>query len=103
MLYHISSERPENQIPEEVRKIIQNAKQQSEFWLNKISHKIASSSVSIDLKTEVVVGLISVVGAIVKYVERKNINLIVMGTRGRSGFKRLSQVSHAAPLFPNFV
>jgi hypothetical protein len=25
----------------------------------------------------------------VEYVERKNIDLIVMGTRGRSGFKRL--------------
>jgi nucleotide-binding universal stress UspA family protein len=97
-LYHISSEMPEDQIPEEVRKIMQNAKQQSQPWFNKISDKIASSAAAvkenskiptIHLKTEVTISPISVVGTIVEYVERKNIDLIVMGTRGRSGFKRL--------------
>lgn len=82
---------PEDQIPEEVRKIMQNAKQQSQPWFNKISEKIASSVAvtTIHLKTEAVLSPISVVGTIVEYVERKNIDLIVMGTRGRSGFKRL--------------
>jgi nucleotide-binding universal stress UspA family protein len=90
-LYNISSEMPEDQIPEEVRKIMQNAKQQSQPWFNKISEKIASSVAvtTIHLKTEVVLSPISVVGTIVEYVERKNIDLIVMGTRGRSGFKKL--------------
>jgi nucleotide-binding universal stress UspA family protein len=96
-LYNISSEMPEDQIPEEVRKIMQNAKQQSQPWFNKISEKIASSVAvkgntritTIYLKTEVVLSPISVVGTIVEYVERKNIDLIVMGTRGRSGFKKL--------------
>ncbi len=45
-LYHLSSEMPEDQIPEEVRKIMQNAKQHSQPWFNKISEKIASSSAS---------------------------------------------------------
>jgi len=98
-LYHISSEMPEDQIPKEVRKIMQNAKQESQPWFNKISEKIASSTAAavkenskiptIHLKTEVTISPISVVGTIVEYVERKNIDLIVMGTRGRSGFKRL--------------
>jgi nucleotide-binding universal stress UspA family protein len=42
-LYNISSEMPEDQIPEEVRKIVQSAKQQSQPWFNKIGEKIASS------------------------------------------------------------
>jgi nucleotide-binding universal stress UspA family protein len=96
-LYHISSEMPDDQIPEEVRKIMQNAKQQSQPWFNKISEKIASSAIvkensripTIHLKTEVTISPISVVGTIVEYVERKNIDLIIMGTRGRSGLKRL--------------
>ena len=96
-LYNISSEMPEDQIPEEVRKIMQNAKQQSQPWFNKISEKIASSAIvkensripTIHLKTEVTISPISVVGTIVEYVERKNIDLIIMGTRGRSGFKRV--------------
>jgi nucleotide-binding universal stress UspA family protein len=31
----------------------------------------------------------SIVGAIVEYAEREKIDLIVIGTRGRSGFKKL--------------
>jgi nucleotide-binding universal stress UspA family protein len=88
---------PEDQIPDEVRKFIQNAKQQSQPWFNKIREKIAlcaavkenTKITTIHLKTEVIVSPISVVGSIVEYSERKNIDLIVMGTRGRSGFKRL--------------
>jgi len=44
-----------------------------------------SSIPTIHLKTEVTISPISVIGTIVEYVERKNIDLIVMGTRGRSG------------------
>jgi nucleotide-binding universal stress UspA family protein len=32
---------------------------------------------------------LSVTGSVVQYAERENIDLIVVGTRGRSGFKRL--------------
>ncbi len=96
-LYHLSSEMPEDQIPEEVRKIMQSAKQESQPWFNKIDEKIASSVAvkentgvtTIRLKSEVILSPISVVGTIVEYAESKNNDLIVMGTRGRSGFKRL--------------
>jgi len=37
----------------------------------------------------VVVSPISITGSIVQYAERENIDLIVVGTRRRSGFKRL--------------
>src|SRR5215831_17576308 len=43
----------------------------------------------IQLKTQVVVSPISVTGSIVHLAERENIDLIIVGTRGRSGFKRL--------------
>jgi nucleotide-binding universal stress UspA family protein len=96
-LYHISSKMPEDQIPDEVKKYIQSAKQQSQPWFNKISEIIAASEAvkentkgtTIHLETEVVVSPISVVGTIVEYAERNYIDLIVMGTRGRTGFKRL--------------
>ena len=45
--------------------------------------------VCVQLKTEVIVSPISVTGNIVEYAERENIDLIVIGTRGRSAFKRL--------------
>jgi nucleotide-binding universal stress UspA family protein len=95
--YYYTSEMQEDQIPERVRKIIRDAKQQSQPWFNKISERTAASAAvkentkftTIHLKTEVIISPISVVGNIVEYAERKNVDLIVVGTRGRSGFKRL--------------
>ena len=43
----------------------------------------------IELKTEVVVSSTSVIAAIVDYAEHENVDLIVIGSRGRSGFKKL--------------
>jgi nucleotide-binding universal stress UspA family protein len=96
-LYNISSKMPEDQIPDEVRKFIQNAKEQSQPWFDKISKNIATfvaikenpKNTSIHLNTEVIVSPISVVGSIVEYAERNYIDLIVIGTRGRTGFTRL--------------
>jgi nucleotide-binding universal stress UspA family protein len=97
-LYNVSSKMPEDQIPDEVRKYLKNAKQRSQSWFKRINENIAESgaekentkiATTIRLETEVVVSPISVVGTIVEYAERNYIDLIVMGTRGRSGFKRL--------------
>jgi nucleotide-binding universal stress UspA family protein len=93
-LYNISSKMPEDQIPDEVRKFIQDAKQQSQPWFNKINENIAASAAvkentTVHLNTEVIVSPISVIGTIVEYAEGNYIDLIVMGTRGRTGFKRL--------------
>ncbi len=41
------------------------------------------------IKTELVVTATSVAAAIVGYSEQHDIDLIVIGTRGRSGFKKL--------------
>ena len=40
-------------------------------------------------KTDIIVSPNSTAGTIVDYAEREGIDLIVMGTRGRSGFKKL--------------
>jgi nucleotide-binding universal stress UspA family protein len=93
---------PENQIPETVRKIVRNAKKESQPWFNEITEKVRTTatvtlkedtkkttSSIIRLKTQVIVSPISVTGSIVEYAERENIDLIVIGTRGRSAFKRL--------------
>lgn len=96
-LYSISSKMPEHQVPDEVRYDIQNAKRQSQSWFNKISENISASTAAKEntkitttrLNTEVIVSPISVVGTIVEYAERNYIDLIVMGTRGRTGFTRL--------------
>jgi nucleotide-binding universal stress UspA family protein len=106
--FDYTSDTPEDQIPEIVKDIVHYAKKESQPWFNEITEKVRAlpvraraaavtlkedikktTSSVIQLKTQVVVSPISVIGSIVEYAERENIDLIVVGTRGRSAFKRL--------------
>jgi nucleotide-binding universal stress UspA family protein len=44
---------------------------------------------NVELKTELINSQMSVDGAIVEYAESEDVDLIIMGTTGRSGFKKL--------------
>lgn len=72
----------------------------SRAWLEKFSYEAKADN--IELKTELINSHRPVDYVILEYAEEKNIDLIAVGTRGRSGFKRLllgsiasSVVSHA--------
>ena len=81
--------------PNSIKAIYDSAKQESQKWFEIIRNKIDDEEKEypekkpIDLKTDVVVTATSVASAIVGYSEQNGIDLIVIGTRGRSGFKRL--------------
>jgi nucleotide-binding universal stress UspA family protein len=69
--------------PNPLREILEGAKIEAQQWL-----KIDEDN-NIRLQAEVVVTATSIVSAIVEYAKNKNVHLIIMGTRGRSGFKKL--------------
>lgn len=73
--------------PSSINKFLEDAKHEAQQWFDKIKEKISEKE--IQLKTEVVVSPTSVVAAIVDYAEYENVDLIVIGSRGRSGFKKL--------------
>jgi nucleotide-binding universal stress UspA family protein len=73
--------------PSSINKILEDAKLEAQQWFDKIKEKISEND--IQLITEVVVSPTSVVGAIVDYAEHENVDLIIIGSRGRSGFKKL--------------
>jgi nucleotide-binding universal stress UspA family protein len=50
--------------------------------------KLKANEKNIQIKTDIIASL-NVAGGIVEYAENKNINLIVVSTRGISGFKKL--------------
>ena len=97
--FDYTSDTPEDQIPEIAKDIVHYAKKESQPWFNEITEKVRAKAAAvtskrttngvIHLKTQVVVSPLSITGSIVQYAERENIDLIVVGTRGRSGFKRL--------------
>jgi nucleotide-binding universal stress UspA family protein len=74
--------------PSSINELLEDAKNEAQQWFDKIKEKLYENR-DIQLKTEVVVSPTSVVGAIVDYAERENVDLIVIGSRGRSGFKKM--------------
>lgn len=73
--------------PDPIKKRIEEAKQEAAKWFTEMQQNAEREKVP--LKTEVVDTPLSVVGAIVSYAEREKADLIVIGTRGRSGFTKL--------------
>jgi nucleotide-binding universal stress UspA family protein len=63
------------------------ARQDAERLFNEV--KKISERTKIKVKTEVVVTVISVVEAILSYAEKEDIDLIVVGSKGRSSWKKL--------------
>ena len=73
-------------IPSSIKQIFGAAKDEAEQWFNKVKERTDYGKV---IRTAVIVTDTSVAGAIVQYSEEHNIDLIVVGTRGRSGFTKL--------------
>lgn len=72
-----------------ITEFLESIKKEAEKWFDIIKQKADDINKKIQLKTEVVATDRSVVGAIVEYAEHESIDLIVIGTRGRSGFKKM--------------
>ena len=64
-----------------------DAKQEAEKWFKEINEKAEKRKVQI--KTEVVFTVISIVEGILTYAEKEDINLIIIGSKGKSGWKKL--------------
>ena len=69
--------------------IIENVHQQARDWFNRIEDMIKVKNPNIKVSTKVILTGIAVYGEIIQYAEKENIELIVIGTRGRSGIKKL--------------
>jgi nucleotide-binding universal stress UspA family protein len=65
---------------------MEEIKKNAQEFFDKIRHK--GGNWDIPLRTELIASS-SVVGGIIDFAEKENIDLIVVGTRGRSGLKRL--------------
>jgi nucleotide-binding universal stress UspA family protein len=69
---------------------IDEIKQEAQQYLDKIKQKLPDQhdNNKIQMRTELISSA-TTVGGIVGFAEKENIDLIVVGTRGRSGFKKL--------------
>ena len=67
---------------------LQEEKKEAQQWLDKIANMLSERGNNIEFKSQIEKSM-SVEGTIVNYAEQENIDLIVIGTRGRSGFTKL--------------
>lgn len=73
--------------PSSINELLEKSAQEAQKWFDGIVKKGAANKVKVN--TEVVASPTSVVPAIVDYAEKNNVDLIVVGTRGHSGLKKL--------------
>ena len=69
--------------PHETSEFMTRMRNEGEKYLNKV--KLNANEKNIQIKTEII-SFINIAGGILDYAEEHNIDLIVIGTRGRSGF-----------------
>jgi nucleotide-binding universal stress UspA family protein len=63
------------------------AKQEAEKGFKEINKR--AEKMNVQIKTEVVFTVISIVEGILTYAEKENIDLIIIGSKGKSGWKKL--------------
>lgn len=73
--------------PDAVKQRKEKHELESKRWFDKFNQSAKQNDVQ--FKTELIDSQMSVEGAIVEYAESNGIDLIILGTRGRSGIKKL--------------
>lgn len=82
--------------PSNIEKIKEGVAKEASPWFERVQKEADSAGVAV--KTDVIDAVLSIVEEIIDYAERKKIDLIVTGSRGRTGFKKLLLGSIASGL-----
>ena len=74
--------------PDEMKQILQEARDATREWFDDIKTRAKEKNIRM-IRTDLVTTRSSIESAIVNYGERNQIDLIIIGTSGHSGFKKL--------------
>ena len=75
--------------PKQIDMIIENAKKESKNWFKRIEDMVKEENSNIKISPKVILTGVAVYGEVIQYAQQESIDLIVIGTRGRSGIKKL--------------
>jgi nucleotide-binding universal stress UspA family protein len=73
--------------PSAIDQYFKDIEEKAHSWFDNVRDMAKNESMP-ELKTETFMNVKSVIGSIIDYASRKDIDLIVIGTRGRTGLKR---------------
>jgi len=75
--------------PKQIDKIIIDVKKETNLWFDRIKEAENSEKNKIQILTDVILTGLTPYGEITQYAENKKINLIVIGTKGKTKLKKL--------------
>jgi nucleotide-binding universal stress UspA family protein len=88
--YYSSLQFFEVQQLQDSREIVEQAKKEANKWFDMVRKKIEEDKLEKQIKIETaIIVSTATVDSILDYAEDKNVDLIVVGTKGRSGIKKL--------------
>lgn len=100
MVYYLSSHDYSNLIglatPNSIQLLLDNAKKHTESWFETITRVAREKNPTLKIKTDVVSAISSIHGEIINYAENKKVGLIVIGSRGKTGIKKMLMGSTAS-------
>ena len=73
--------------PRAIKDVLETQKKDVQKWFDEIKSKLAKTNISVT--DRIIVSVSSIVGEIVGFADKEKIDLIILGTRGRTGFKKL--------------
>ncbi len=85
--YHYLEDTLTPKLPSAFKEVLMLAMQGGEKHVNNVGRMAKQKNIKV--KTDVVVGISSVVKEIVEYANKNKIDMIVIGSRGLSGFKKM--------------
>ena len=66
----------------------EDAEKHAQFWFNNVTEMAKRNGIN-DVRTDIFTDVESITGAIIDYASDKSIDLVIIGTKGRTGLKRL--------------
>lgn len=85
--YHYLEDTLTPKLPSAFKEVLMLAMQRGEKHVNNVRRMAKQKNIKV--KTDVIVGISSVVKKILEYAEKNKIDMIVIGSRGLSGFKKM--------------
>ena len=73
--------------PKAIEDVLETQKKDVQKWFDEIRSKLKNTNISVTDK--IIISVSSIVGKIIGFADKEKVDLIIFGTRGRTGFKKL--------------
>jgi len=73
--------------PKAIEDVLETQKKDVQKWFDEIRSKLKNTNISVTDK--IIISVSSIVGEIIEFADKEKVDLIILGTRGRTGFKKL--------------